>query len=307
MFCPRAACFIMVVGVFPCLRGTRSYRLVAHPQTIVRFECDKTGQDSLSFRRYQRLSVILFSSAAIISLSLVSGDVCAQVTVGLRVPISEEENGMEITRKNSFLSTGKQGSNGGGNQQGMDAVRRAIAKAHLGVDDSFYAGSISRSQQSSRAGSLNSKNGDLSAATVEAVSNWKHEIAWGGTHTYNPRLERRIGPTAQVFGRPQRKATVGPVVVQNRSKAETAAEGANADTPCVDRGPWVGFNGHSVTEGSRGVIAEYDLPSTSGQPEGEGKRPDDGDTVYRREEEKIERTPPLSDSVVLGMSDEVTV
>lgn len=210
---------------------------------------------------------------------------------------------MEMARKNSFLSTGKQGSNGGSNQKGMDAVRRAIVKAHLGVDESFYAGSISRSQQSSRAGSINSKNGDLSTATVEAVSNWKHEIAWGAGHTYNPRLERRIGPMAQVFGRPQRKATVGPVVAQNRSKAETATpEGANAVTPCVDRGPWVGFNGHSVPVGSRGMIAEFGLSSTSGQPEEEGKRSNNGDTVHRpaeREEEKIESTPPRSDIVVL--------
>lgn len=206
---------------------------------------------------------------------------------------------MEMARKTSFLSTGKQGSNGGSNQKGMDAVRRAIVKAHLGVDESFYAGSISRSQQSSRAGSINSKNGDLSGTTVEAVSNWKHEIAWGGTHTYNPRVERRIGPTAQVFGRTQRKTTVGPMVPQNRSKEQTAVEGANAVTPCVDRGPWVGFNGHSVPVGSRGMIVEYGLSSTAGQPEEEGKRPNDGDTVHRREEEKIERTPPLSDSVVL--------
>lgn len=86
-----------------------------------------------------------------------------QQTVGLRVPPNEEEAGMDRTR-HSFVTNGgsgpgergKHGSYSAG--QGSDAVRRAVIQAQWGFVDEATQGAqgahVTRSQQSSRAGSL---------------------------------------------------------------------------------------------------------------------------------------------------------
>lgn len=187
---------------------------------------------------------------------------------------------MDRTR-HSFATTGSNdrgggGAGGGGSRNGgMDAVRRAFSKAHWGVDEtSFYGGGgNSRSQQSSRAGSLSSsKHGDL---TTSMVSNGKHELAWGGGYASDPRAEKRAAATAHLFGRQVRSRGEGhggsaakgrwqEASASGGFSAAGAAMAAEAVTPSVGRGSAYGFNG-----GYGGARSGYGLHSDGG-PEHEG-------------------------------------
>lgn len=133
-----------------------------------------------------------------------------------------------------------------------DAVRRAFTKAHLGVDDSSYGVLPSRSQQSSRAASLStSKHGDMAATAAGAISNGKHEPAWGGAQvSHDSRLDHRPMASANLFDRHKRMRGDGPALAQYRSHSTVSmasgggpAMAADAVTPSVGRGTAYGFNG----------------------------------------------------------------
>lgn len=119
-----------------------------------------------------------------------------QYAVGLRVPASEEETGMDRTRHSFATGGGHNGMGAGGHNErpskqgsytGSDAVRRAVNKAQYGfMDDTSHGGvapsAYSRSQHSSRAGSLStSKHGDLAAQNGSMIGKYHLELGgWGG-------------------------------------------------------------------------------------------------------------------------------
>lgn len=153
---------------------------------------------------------------------------------------------MDRTR-HSFATTSSHGGGGGGGGSkagGLDAVRRAVNKAHYGVDESSYSTGASRSQQSSRAASLNtSKILDMQLAGIVGGPHGigQQEAAWGVAMGLQPNDSRLEQPqqhgrgTAQLFGRqnaPSRGGgAVGDIygvsVLQNRSSSQIAALPAN--------------------------------------------------------------------------------
>ena len=177
----------------------------------------------------------------------------AQATVGLRVPRSEEVNGMDLTR-HSFSTSGSfsaanggGGSVGGGKNGGWNALHRAMAAAN-GTADSYGGDASMRSHHSSRAASLSgSKHGDMNGGGPGPgpgpgpVSNGKHEHAWGWGHNSSAggisamEQQHRARSITNVFGQP------------GSSRQGSATSAAEAVTPSVGRaGSGYGFKGAGV-------------------------------------------------------------
>eukprot|EP00752_Nemacystus_decipiens_P007497 g6698.t1 len=176
-------------------------------------------------------------------------------TVGLRVPRSEEVNGMDLTRHSfstsgSFSAAGGGGVSGGKNG-GWNALHRAMAAAS-GTADPYGGDASMRSHHSSRAASLSgSKHGDMNGVNGGgggvghggAVSNGKHEHAWGWGHSSAAaggvsaaEQQHRARSIANVFGQ------LPPASRQSPASLQTSA--AEAVTPSVGRaGSGYGFKG----------------------------------------------------------------
>ena len=189
---------------------------------------------------------------------------------------------MERFRQNSFTSVGSK-------KQGMDAVRRAITKAHLGYDESVYMGTSSRSYHGSRPESLSSSKHDELTA-VGAVSNGKHDFAWGVGSRQNSKVERRIGPRPNVLGRQQSTRTETGLA-RGLSQVTSSEGGAEAVTTNTIRGTAVGSNSHNSGVGGRGFNAG---PFPSPTSETVNRSGDDEGLESSCEEEKVHETPPLS-------------